>query len=84
MPIDDTADSANSPQPAAPKASKAKRILLASLFFVLLVAAAYGVGRFQTASLIRDAEGRAQATEEKRQAALAAAKARHALSGQDR
>lgn len=65
MPTHDQVDSAISPQEPAHGPSKAKRILLGTAAFVVAVAAAYGIGRFQLATQVRDAEARTQEVEQK-------------------
>jgi hypothetical protein len=65
MRTQDRVDSTISPQEPARGPSKAKRILLGAAAFILSVGVAYGVGRFQLASQVRDAEARTQAAEEK-------------------
>jgi hypothetical protein len=65
MPTHDQVDSAISPQEPAHGPSKAKRILLGMAAFIVAVGAAYGIGRFQLATQVRDAEGRTQEVEQK-------------------
>jgi hypothetical protein len=65
MPTHDQVDSAISPQEPARGPSKAKRILLGMAAFIVAVGAAYGIGRFQLATQLRDAEGRTQEVEQK-------------------
>jgi hypothetical protein len=67
MPASAPADSAVSPQSEAPKQSGSKRLLWEFVVLVVGMALAYGVGRFQTASLTRDAEAHSQQLEQKRQ-----------------
>lgn len=65
MPTQDQVDSTISPQEPAQGPSKAKRILLGAAAFILSVAIAYGIGRFQLAGQVRDAEMRTQDAEQK-------------------